>query len=448
MIRNAYINLEKWIKKTNRKPLIVWGARQVGKTYLIKDMFAEDKFKNNYIYVDFRKEADIREYCIKTVDPKEIMDYISLSKNKKITSETLLIFDEIQECPSIITSLKYFCQDYPMMPVIATGSMVRIKLHRINRSRGTKDNNSFLFPVGKINQMTLYPMTFDEFMINYNEGLYRAIVNSYEEKKAMPIELHNMAMDALYKYFLIGGMPEVLSTYLETNSYVDALEVLKDLYDNYLADMELYQASPESVVRSQNTFKNIYKELEKENKNFKVSLIEEKAKTRDYKSPIDWLTMAHIVNKSNLLNNHVTIPLMEENESLFRLFLGDMGMFSYQSGESATSFITKGSKNTLSGIFYENYIANELVARDIPLFYWKGKSHSELEFVVEKNNEIYVLDVKKTKGTLNSLEKYKEHNSFAKAYKISENNWGIDEEKKLYTVPLYAFFLIADELKK
>ena len=183
MERMALENLIKQDKKENRKPLIIWGARQVGKTYLVKTLFAENYYKNSYVYIDCKKEDEIRDFCTNTADAKKIIEFISLEKGKMIDKKTLLIFDEVQECPNIISSLKYFCQDYRKIPVIATGSMVRIKLQREIHKRGKKENNQFLFPIGKINQLTIYPMSFDEFLLNSNKLLYDAINRAYEEKK-------------------------------------------------------------------------------------------------------------------------------------------------------------------------------------------------------------------------------------------------------------------------
>ena len=448
MYRNAIEQLVKWKNNKRRKPMIVWGARQVGKTYLLKDIFAESYYHGNYLYIDLRVEDDIREYCEKHVSAKEIVEFIAAVKNKRVDEDTLLIFDEIQECPGIITALKYFCQDMREIPVVATGSMVRIKLQRLNRKRGAGQEKPFLFPVGKINQITVYPMTFDEYMINANKALYETICKAYAERTALPAEFHKRALDEVYKYMLIGGMPDAVQTFIDTKSYIESREVLTDLYDNYLSDMELYQASPEAIIRSRKIFRGIFTELNKESKNFRSGLIEKGSKTRDMKTPIDWLTMAYVVHQSFRLDEHITLPFSDKNESYFRLFMCDIGMFTYQSGVSPASFISGNSKNTLSGIFFENFIANELKARGIGLYYWCGKADSELEFVVESENKLYPIDVKKKKGTLNSLEKFASHNKFEAAIKVSANNYGYNAERKLLTVPFYMFFLVADDLAK
>ena len=216
---------------------------------------------------------------------------------------------------------------------------------------GAKGNDKFLFPVGKINQLTIYPMTLDEFLINSNKMLYDTIKKSYEEKKPLDGQIHELALDQVYKYMLIGGMPEAVETYIDEDNLIESREILRALYDNYLSDMELYQASREAVLRSRALFQNIYKELNKESKNFSPGLIEENSKTRDYATSIRWLTMAHVVNQSFQLKEHITTPLMPDSDSNFRLFLGDIGMFSYQSGINAASFVSSKRDSILSGIY-------------------------------------------------------------------------------------------------
>ncbi|MCM1188698.1 MAG: ATP-binding protein [bacterium] len=388
----------------------------------------------------------MREFCERTANAEKIIEYLSLLKGRRITENTLLIFDEAQECPNILSSLKYFCQDFREIPVIATGSMVRIKLQRESKKRGAKGSDKFLFPVGKINQVTIYPMTFDEFLMNGNKMLYNAIKKAYEAKIPLDAKIHELAMEQIYKYLLVGGMPEAVDAYIDGNNLFEAREILKALYDNYLADMELYQASQEAVLRSHVLFQNIYKELNRESKNFSPGLIEGKSKTRDFATSIQWLTMAHIVNQSFQLKEHITMPLMPDNESNFRLFLGDIGMFSYQSGINAASFLSSERENTLSGIFFENFVANELVAKDLKLFYWRGKASAELEFIVESNNRLYPIDVKKGRGTLNSLGKFSNHNKFEVAIKVSGNNYGYHAEQKLLTIPFYFIPFAAKDL--
>lgn len=448
MERNALKQLIEWNQAKRRKPLIVWGARQVGKTYLIKNIFAETCYKNRTIYIDCKIEDEIREFCTKSADAKKIIEFISLFKGKQIDENTLLIFDEVQECPNIISALKYFCQDFRHIPVIATGSMVRIKLERETRKRGTADHSKFLFPVGKIDQLTIYPMSFDEFLMNSNRVLFDTIKAAYENKEPLAADIHTLAMDHVYKYLLIGGMPEAVDAYIEENSLFPAQEILKALYDNYLSDMDLYQASREAVLRSRALFSNIYQQLNKESKNFSPSFLEANRKTRDFEASVHWLTTAHIIHQSFQLKEHITLPLISDNSNHFRLFLADIGMFSYQSGINAASFIANDRENTLSGIFYENFVANELCAKGLKLFYWREKASAELEFIIESDNKLYPIDVKKGRGTLNSLAKFSHHNKYEAAIKVSNGNYGYHVEQRLLTLPFYFISFAAEDLAK
>ena len=442
MDRLALNDLIEWNNNKFRKPLIVWGARQVGKTYLILELFAKQYYPDNYLYIDFKYEDEIRDFCFETANAQKIIEFISLQKDIDINENTLLIFDEVQECPNIISALKYFCQNYREIPVIATGSMVRVKLQR------EVSNKQFLFPVGKIDQINIFPMSFDEFLLNANHNLYKAVLNAYNDKKPLSNQIHEMALDYVYRYLLVGGMPEVVDVYLNGGSLLDSQRILKTLYDNYLSDMELYQASRESIVRSRLLFENIYKELNKEAKNFSPGLLKENSKTRDYYTAINWLSMAHIINQSFQLKEHVSMPLIQENESYFRLYLNDIGMFSYQSDINAASFLSNDRENVLSGIFYENFVANELKVKGHNLFYWKGKDSAELEFIVESNNKLYPIDVKKNKGSLNSLKKFSDHNKFEFAIKVSRNNYGYNDTQKLLTIPFYFVPFMANDLAK
>ncbi len=446
MERNALKKLTEWNRNKRKKPMIVWGARQVGKTYLVKDIFAETYYKNSYLYIDCKIEDEIRAFCSGTANAEKIIEYISLLKGRPINETTLLIFDEVQECPNIISSLKYFCQDFREIPVIATGSMVRIRIQRETHRRGSKENGKFLFPVGKISQMTVYPMTFDEFLMNSNEVLFHTVRKAYESKTALDQKIHELAMEQVYKYLLVGGMPEAVETYIDDKNLTGSREILKVLYDNYLSDMDLYQASPEAVLRSRSLFQNIYRELNRENRNFSPGLIEEKSKTRDFATSIQWLTMAHVIHQSFQLKEHITLPVMPDHESSFRLFLGDIGMFSYQSGVNAASFLSSERENTLSGIFFENFVADELIAKGHKLFYWRGRTSAEFEFVTESDGKLYPIDVKKGRGTLNSLEKFANHNKFECAIKVSKNNFGYNPGQKLLTLPFYFIPFAARDL--
>ncbi len=445
LYRKAIKDLEKWHSKPNRKPMVVWGARQVGKTFLIRNIFAESFYKGRYIYVDCKNDYNFCNYAESHPNCDEIIEYISLDKGRKIDSESLLIFDEIQECPVIVSMLKYFYQDHGDIPVIATGSMVRLKIKRDNNKRGASDGKTHLFPIGAIDQITVYPLTFDEYLYNRNVLVYDSVKKAFESMEAADGTTHDKAMSILYEYMTVGGMPAAVDCYLNSNSLLDALLEMRSIYDNYLNDMTLYQASPESVVRSKKVFEGIYEQLRKEQKNYRPSLVSPEMRNRDLIAPMDWLSMAHLIHKSKRIKDHVTSPLIGDDDFTYRIYLGDVGLFTYQSGISATSLLSD-PKNVLSGIIFENYVAAELSARDIELFYWTGKNSAEIEFLVQSGTDIIPIDVKKGRGSLNSLKKYTENNSLKYAMKISANNYGYDDTSRILTVPLYMFPFFCDVL--
>lgn len=454
MERKTLEHLIKWNNKKQRKPLIVYGARQVGKSYLIKDIFAERYYKNNYIYIDLKKNSVIREHILfggpkgeAIVDANSIIDFVSLNNNVKIDKNTLLIFDEVQECLPLITALKYFKQDRPEIPIIVSGSMVRIKIKRQQMTNNQNNKESFFFPVGAADKLFVYPLTFEEFLMNYNESLYKYIFDKYNKREPLEDSYHELSMEALYKYLLIGGMPEVVNNFLSSSNLLDARYDIETIFDDYLADMELYQASRESIIRSKSIFESIYSQLEKESKNFKSSLIKPGLKNRDLKSPKEWLELANIVYESKQVKMNVSSPLKESDENNFRLYLLDNGLLSKQSNINMSTFIDKTKQNTLAGILFENYVATELTANGIDLFYWKGKTTAEFEFLVDVSNEIIPIDVKKSKGSLSSLKAYKEVNKYPLVIKISSNKYGFDKENKILTIPLYDVFLLVDDIK-
>jgi len=440
--RRCIQDLEKWNGSNNRKPLMVWGARQVGKTYLVKDIFAERHYRGRYVYIDCREEREFCRYCETHTRVSDVLEYISLDKGVSLDSSTLLIFDEVQECPAVITLMKYLCQDRREIPVIVTGSMVRIRIKR--KKRGPKQEE-FLFPVGKIDEITLYPMSFDEYLYNRNRPLYDQVVECYRSKVPMKDDFHSMALDAFYEYLLVGGMPESVSAYLESGNLNESRKVLKSLYGNYLLDMDLYQASPESVIRSRAIFSNICSFLNRESKNFSPSMVESGARNRDMRSPLDWLKEAHMIYISNKVEGHITFPLTGSDDN-FRIYLADAGMFSYQSGVNPVRFITGDGRDALSGVFYENFVAEELGSRGVPLFYWCGKGSSEFEFILEDDGFGIPVEVKRKKGPPSSLGRFRDINRFKYAVKVSRNNYGYDETTGTLTIPFYQLFLFADEI--
>lgn len=430
-------DLLEWYNDSLRKPLIVWGARQVGKTYLVLELFAK-KYFDDFVYIDLKKDKDSCEYFNSTCNPDDYLLYIETRFGKKVSEKVPLIFDEVQTCLNVLTALKYFCQDYRSIPVIATGSMVRLSL----RDYSGKKADDFLFPVGKVNSVKVFPMTFEEYLMNCNGALLKEIKKAFNEKRPMKEAFHNLAMDTLHEYLVIGGMPEVVNTFIVKKSFVDAKKVLKDIYENYLGDMSSFNVSNETILKTKAVFNSIFKQLNKENKNFKISQIEKGKSNRDYLNAYQWLELAGLIYRSKNVSGKLSLPITEESSGLFRLYLADVGLFTFQSEVPSVDFYVKDKRNTLSGVFYENYVATELAAKGVPLYYWTGKASHEFEFVMLIDNTICALDVKKSRGGTESLKEFRNFNGNAKFVKISSNNFGFDEENNCMTIPHYAAFLL------
>lgn len=453
MKRKYLDDLIKWNDDSQRKPLMVWGARQVGKSYLIEELFAKVYYKGRYKRIDCSDDSDFVNYVLNNDKLSKVLEYIEIQYDFKPDKDHLLIFDEAQECLPIVKMMKHFCEQRRDIPVIVTGSLVRLKILRDAHKRGGYANNTkFLFPVGKINQLYMYPLTFDEFLMNFNNKAYEYLKKSFKNNEQIDFLMHKNLMNMFNDYLFVGGMPEVVDTFLSNqHNRLEAFEKVvvktKEIYDDYLADMDLYQASPESIIRSRSIYKDIYKQLNKENKNFKFSLTENGAKSRDMANPIGWLVTAKVVNQSFLLKEKVTSPLIKDEDSLMRLYLSDIGMFTYQSGLNAKTFLSD-KDNALSGIYYETFVSTELIARGFELFYWKGKRDSELEFIVNVGSRIIPIDVKKGKDKMTSLEEFRQHNKKDIAIKISSNQYGYDKQLKLLTVPFYYVPFLLDNLQK
>lgn len=442
-MERIYLNeiVEWYQKKDNRKPLVIWGARQIGKTYLIKEMFAKNYLKD-YVYIDLKKDDRAASYFKETVDSDKYLCFIESNYGKIISEDCPLIIDEAQTVPNVMTSLKYFNQDHPELPIIVTGSMVRLALQR-----SPKGNDEVLFPVGKINSMYMYPMGFEEYLLNTNKILLKRIKEAYFDQKPLEKYEHELALDLFHEFLCIGGLPEVVDLFLKNHSYVEAKETLIELYNNYIADMSLYNISDEMILKTRNIYKNIFAQLNKENKNFKIACIDRGKSNRDYFGAYEWLDLAHVIYRSKRKEGKVTSPLLEEESCLFRIYLSDSGLFTTESKVLQSNFVSKEGRNELTGVFYESYVADELASKGIPLFYWTGKQQHEFEFIVDIAGDICPIDVKKNKGTLNSLKEFREHNKKTTAIKISSNQFGYNKENDILTIPFYMTFLLANDIK-
>ncbi len=436
MYRKTFDLLIKWKEnEIKRKPLILLGARQTGKTYLIRE-FAS-KYYDNIIEANFERDKQISKFFEDNLNPRLIITKLENFYGKRILPEkTLIFFDEIQACEAAITSLKYFNEELNEYHIICAGSLLGVVINR----------EKFSYPVGKVQELRLYPMDFEEYLIALEEyPLIETIKNCYNTNTIMDEVLHKKCLELYRNYLVVGGMPEALQDYVNTKSLISAVEIVKDIYSNYLNDMSKYTTSNE-VIKNRACYESVVKQLSKENKNFKYSEVQKGKNGQYFNNSINWLLNAGIVLKSVL----VTVPhsplSFHEDDFLFRIYLSDTGLFRYKANINIANLTDPNYRDDLIGILTENYVACELVAKGIPLRYWKGKREAELEFLIEMKNEVIPLEVKTGRRTTSvSLNIYKENNKTSLAYRISQKNFGLFNGIK--SVPLYSMFCLAEEIK-
>ncbi|MGL4946194.1 MAG: ATP-binding protein, partial [Cetobacterium sp.] len=302
-----------WRISKNRKPLIIDGARQVGKTYIALSFGKE--FYKNVVYFNFENSKELQKIFDKDLEPERIVKELSIFSGQTIfKNDTLIIFDEIQACERALTSLKYFCENEPQYNIIAAGSLLGVALNR----------EKYSFPVGKVDMMKMFPLDFEEFLWALDR---KDLSNSIREhfKSNEMFNLHEIALEHYKKYLVVGGMPRVILDYLETEDFNFVLASQKTMNDSYIADMAKY-ATPMETIKILNAFNTIPSQLAKENKKFQYKLIKSGARAHEYEVPIEWLISSGIVNRCIKVNEG-KLPLRAYSEpSSFKLYLGDSGL--------------------------------------------------------------------------------------------------------------------------
>lgn len=438
MHRNILEKLIAWKSSRNRKPLLLSGARQTGKTYIVRK-FGKEYFED-IIEINFERNDEFKNIFNGSLEPKQIIVNLENYFGRRIFPEkTLLFFDEIQSCPSAVTSLKYFFEDANEYFIIGAGSLLGVAISR------NFNNKKFSFPVGKIESLRMYPMNFEEFLIAMKEDiLIETIKECYKNNEMMPKLLHDKALKLYRDYLVIGGMPETVKEFINTGSYIASIKIVNQIYDDYLSDMPKYAGGNEAI-KNKNCYDSIAKQLLKINKNFKYSEVQKGKNAQYFGSSIDWLINTGIALKSKLLDQ-TSLPLdFHTSEFLFRIYLSDVGLFRYKANLKINNILDIEYRDDMTGILAENYVACELASYGIPLYYWTGKENVEIEFMVEYNNKCTPLEVKAGKRvTSKSLDVYKNHHKVDFVFRTSQKNFGMNDEIK--SIPLYAIFCIAKEL--
>lgn len=423
--------LLKWKNNPNKKPLVVFGARQVGKTYSILQ-FAKSEYAD-VVYFNFENNKPLSSVFEKDLDVQRILISLSALSGKQILPQKIaIIFDEIQSCPQAITSLKYFCENAPEYHIIAAGSLLGVAVNREQIS----------FPVGKIDSLTMYPMNFKEFLwATENDTLLSAIEACFEGNLPMDEALHEKAMKLYRTYLLVGGMPECVKEYVQTDDF-DFVRVKQNrIFSDYTSDMSKYATRAEAL-RNEATYNSVPSQLAKENKKFQYSTIGSKARSRVYEDSIHWLTKAGIVLRCDKVNEVKNPAEFFKDNLSFKIYLSDVGLLAAKMMLSPTTVLSDiHFAGEAKGAITENYVATQLASNDIRLYYWASESTAEVDFILQETMCVVPIECKsndrvRSKSLNVCMQKYMPEY----AIRISGKNFGF--ENGIKSVPLYAVFCI------
>lgn len=418
-----------WKEKPERKPLIVNGARQVGKTYILRK-FGEEQFENT-VYINFEIDNLVADYFNENIEPRRLLRFLEAASSQKIVfGKTLVIFDEIQTCERALTALKYFCEELPELHIAAAGSLLGVAVNR----------EKYSFPVGKVETIRLFPLDFEEYLWARGEtALSEAIRAAYEQKEYFPDALHKKSTELYREYLLVGGMPACVKEFISNMSFLDTGLVQREILDNYVSDMAKYASNSESVkIRA--CFNSIPAQLAKENKKFQYKVVQKGGSASIFGASIDWLEQSGVIYKCSRVHTAQEPLSAYADMSAFKLYMHDVGLLTRLSGISPQTVLT-GQDNIFMGAVTENYIAQQLSANGYSLFYWESSNTAELDFVLTKNGEIIGAEVKKGEHVRSrSLNVFTSLYHPAYSIRFSLKNFG--ETDTLKSVPLYAVFCV------
>ena len=421
-----------WKEKNIKEPLMVIGARQTGKTYII-DEFCKKNYEN-YIYLNFEDIANLSSIFEENLIPEEIIEKIEILIKKEINIEnTIIFFDEIQICERAITSLKYFCEAKENYKIVCAGSLLGIKLHRFTSS----------FPVGKVRIVNMYPMDFEEFLwANEEKKLANMIRKYYIEKKQISELLHDKAMNYYLDYLYIGGMPQAVLNYIHNGKKILKFDrtIHNSIITSYIADMRKYTISAAETVKINEIYESIPRQLAKENTKFKYNIVNSRANKRDYELPLDWLVASSLVYRAIKVEKTQSPLKAFIDQNNFKIYLSDVGLLSTLAKTSYQDLKLE-ENNIFKGALTENYVAQSLACKGEELNYFKPTQTMEIDFLLNDNGNIIPIEVKsgthvKSRSLYNYMIKYKPKY----AIKISARNFGY--KNGIFSVPLYAVFCI------
>ena len=435
MKRIIYNDLIEWKNKKVKKPLIIKGARQVGKTYIIRE-FAKNNYKN-LVEINFERDHEFQELFKQTKTAHDLLQYFELTyMDIQFDNDTLLFLDEIQACGDAFTALKFLSEDFPC-DIICSGSML-----------GVAVASSSSFPVGYVETWDMYPLTFLEFVdaMGVNPSIIDTIYQSIENNKPIPISIHEKFNQFFKDYIIIGGMPEVVQTYFQTKSYREALLIQRQIVDDYKNDMLKYAHGSERI-KARECYDSIPLQLAKENKKFQYKLIKKGGNARYYESSLDWLKDSGLIIKTYRLKTP-EIPLeINKEPNIFKVYMADTGLLVSQFDEAVIKAFISGNLEHFKGALYENVIAQILHSKKKDSYYFEPSQSQEIDFVIYYQGNVTPIEVKSSRNTVstsfhNFIKTYKP--SFA--FKFSQKNIGENSQNVCY-YPLYTLEFVLNKEK-
>jgi predicted AAA+ superfamily ATPase len=421
MLRFATEKLIEWKNSTTRKPLVLKGARQVGKTWLMKEFGS--KYYRNFVYCNFDEEKELKSIFENNKNPNRIIELLSMLFNSKIEPQkSLIIFDEIQECPEALNSLKYFNENANDYHLIAAGSLL-----------GTLLSKPKSYPVGKINLLNINPLTFDEFLLATDKGLYDYYSSIQKNQKIEEI-FHNKLLEIYHYYLIIGGMPESVSAWITEKDPKKILQIQKELNEIYENDFSKHNGKINSG-RLLMVFRSIVSQLAKENQKFVYGAVREGGRARDFEEAIEWLVSAGMINRVyNISKPEHPIAAFEKLDC-FKLYLFDTGLLKYKAGIDNSSILLK-TDYQFKGALVENFVLQQLKEKfEIPPRYYATR-YGEIDFVIQNGSNIVPIEVKAgSNKSATTFKKYIKENNPDFAIRFSEMNYVTDG--KITNIPLY-----------
>ena len=423
-------NFAAWKNNPARMPLIVLGARQVGKTHTVfnfgktyySDIAVFNFEGNNALRAIFEQDID---------DPARIVSELEKYSLKKISQETLIFFDEIQACPKALASLKYFTEKASGCNIIAAGSLLGIAVNR----------EGYSFPVGKVDRLTMYPMNFEEYLFALNEPeLAELIKQAYSADAPLPRNVHAKAMSLYQKYLITGGMPKAILEYLEKDDFDFTRMVQQKILADYDADMIKYASRAESVkIRA--VYASIPAQLAKENRKFQYHLVGSNARAATYEICLQWLYDAGLVYKCGKVNAG-KIPLKNYADLLaYKIYMSDIGLLNCFSGIPPALILSGVFGGEAKGAMTENYIAQQFIFNGLTPNYWESAGKAEVDFILQLDGAIVPVEAKSAINTKSkSLKLFIDKYGIKKSIRVSSKNFGF--ENGIKSVPLYAVFCI------